>query len=368
VRLVRASLVAAALAALVFPFAARELARRRVQARLERLARGGPALCALDDAALSLRLERLGPLLASWETFGGCGAGGATGTGVKWIGHNTTGGLFSFQLMNNLVIIPHATGTPGGGGFNEIVNIQLGKDFIADPWRGAWNFSLSVPYLYKHYYSVAYLGGIPLTNAGIGDVNLFLSRKFGVDNSTSATVIAGVPTGSYTATYKTVSLTPDEQLGFGRVTATAQVEHTFDQDWGLMLVGGNAGYRGGKQTDKFLWFFDKRSGHYYRAPSASVYGYAGYFAGPLVPALGVNVTGYRRQDSRGDFTDTIDAPVATVAGHASLEWSNPYIAIMAGVYVPFALRGNNWARSPSEDGFQSLQPWTVAVGVSASPF
>jgi hypothetical protein len=360
VKLVRALLLLACCGALVYPLGARVVARRRALARLDRVP--ASACTAPDADVLALRLRRLGPLLASWETIGGCGAGGATGTGVKWIGHNTTGGLFQQMLMSNFVVIP--VGAFGhSGGYNEIVNLQLGKDFIFDPWRGTWNFSLSVPYLYKYYNN---LGGF--SNAGIGDLNVFLSRKLGTDNSTSVTLIGGVPTGTFTAQYGGGPLTPDQQLGFGRVTAALQAEHTFDQDWGLILTGGSAGYRGGTQTDKYLWVFDHPSQHNYRAPSASVYGYAGYFLGSFVPALGVNFTGYTRQDTRGDFGETVDAPVATGALHASLEWSNPYIAILGGVYVPLAVRGKDWHTSPTAEGGTLLQPWTLAIGLSSSPF
>lgn len=360
----RALLVVAGLAALVYPVARRELAKRHALARVERL--HADACPVIDERLLAFRLRHLGPLLSSWETIGGCGAGGATGVGIKWVGRNTTGGLFLSQVMNNLIFIPVSIAPgQGGGGFNEIVNVQVGEDFI---WHGTWNFALSVPYLYKHYNDVAYLGHIPLTNAGLGDVNVFLTRKFGTDNSTSVTLIGGVPTGTYTADYQGTVLTPDEQLGFGRLTATLQAEHTFDEDWGLLIAGGNAGYRGGKQTDKFLWFFDKTSEHNYRSPSASLFGYAGYFLGPWVPALGVNLTGYRRQDTRGDFNETLDAPVATVAAHASIEWSNSYLAILAGAYVPFALRGVDWQTSPTANYGRYLQPWTLALALSASPF
>jgi hypothetical protein len=368
VKLFRTLLFVACCGVALYPIVARQVAKRRAAERLARLERAPMSVCdALDDAALSLRVQRLGPLLASWETIGGCGAGGATGTGVKWIGRNTTGGLFQAIFMNNFVFIPVSLKPgQGAGGYNEIANLQLGKDFIFDPWNGSWNLSLSVPYLYKHYND--FLGNGPLSNGGIGDVNLFLSRKLGTDNSTTVTVIAGIPTGTYTAQYKGTYLTPDEQLGFGRLTGTLQVEHTFDQDWGLAVVGGTAGYRGGKQTDKFLWVVDKPSQHNYRAPSASIYGYAGYFLGPLVPALGLNLTGYTEQDTRGDFGETLDAPVATGALHASIEWSNPYVAILGGVFVPIALRGTDWHTSATANGDRYLQPWTVAVGISTSPF
>jgi hypothetical protein len=355
------------LAALVYPLARRELAKRHAVARVDRLR--ADTCPVVEDTMLAFRLRRLGPLLSSWETIGGCGAGGASGVSVMWVGRNTTGGLFLSSLMNNYIVIPPSVKPgQGGGGFNDVVNLQLGKDFLFDPWNGSWNFSLVVPYVYKHYYSASYLGDIPVTNAGLGDMNVFLSRKLGADNSTMITLIGGIPTGTYRAEYQGTPLTPDEQLGFGRLTATLQVQHTFDRDWGLMITGANVGYRGGRQTDKFLWFWDQVSQHNYRAPSASAFGYAGYFWGPLVPAVGAMFTGYTAQDTRGDFGETLDAPVATLAAHASLEWSNPYVAVLGGVLVPFAMRGTNWSTSPTANYGRYLQPWTLALAISASPF
>ena len=214
-----------------------------------------------------------------------------------------------------------------------------------------WNASVAVPYLYK-YYNNPFMTG-PISNAGLGDINVFLTRRLGDINATTLTGIVGIPTGTYQAEWENSPLTPDEQLGFGRVTGTLQLEHTVDQDWGLLLLGAAANYRGGKNA-----------AHNYRAPAGMVYGYAGYFLGPLVPALGLNLTGYTAQDTRGDFGETLDAPVATGALHASVEWSNPYVAILAGAYVPLALRGQDWHTA---GGF-ALQPWTLALGVSLSPF
>jgi hypothetical protein len=301
----------------------------------------------VGGAALSLRVERLGALLASWQTVGGCGAGGANGTGVKWIGRNTTGGMFQLMVLNNFIAIPPSVKPgQGAGGYNFIFNTQMGRDVTE-----RWNLSLSVPYLYKHYNDPFKTG--PVSNAGVGDINALVTRRLGPTNATSLTAIVGLPTGTYRAQYMNSELTPDEQLGFGRFTGTLQLEHTLDELWGLVVLGGAANYRGGKN-----------SAHNYRAPGASLYSYAGYFIGPLVPTLGVNVTGFTQQDTRGDFGETLDSPVATAAVHASIEWSNPWVAVLAGVYVPLALRGENWS---SAGGF-ALQPWTVALGVSVSPF
>jgi hypothetical protein len=368
VAIVPVALLGTALVGLALsPAISSRLEARREAARVDALAASpfvGAAVCGLDPA-LSLRVRQLGPLLAGWETIGGCGAGGANGTGVKWMGHNTTGGLFQLMLTNNLVVIQRSPiPGQGNGGYNYILNAQLSRDLT-----DKWNVGLSLPYLYK-YYNDPYGTG-PVTNAGLGDISALLTRRLGPINATTVTGLLGLPTGTYEATYLTVPLTPDQQLGFGRLTATLQVEHTLDQTWGLLLVGGTAGYRGGRQTDKFLWLFDdKTSQHNYRAPSAALYGYAGYFLGPsLVPALGLNLTGFSKQDTRGDFGDNLSVPVATAALHASIEWSNSYVAVLFGAYLPYAIRGSTWSRSASQDAYdKQLQPWTIALGISASPF
>src|SRR5882724_3765489 len=69
-----------------YPSVARRWAARRTAGRLaiiertiERHAEDGFAVGAADEASLelSLRARRLEPLLSSWETIGGCGAGGS---------------------------------------------------------------------------------------------------------------------------------------------------------------------------------------------------------------------------------------------------------------------------------------------------
>jgi hypothetical protein len=352
-------------AAALWPAVQARRESRRVAARLAAIAYRASetnGACLALDPALSLRVQRLGPWMASWETIGGCGAGGANGTGVKWIGHNTTGGMFQLMVQNNFITIPPATGKTDLG-YNYILNTQVSRDLT-----DKWNVGLSVPYLYKYYSDYQHNGvSGPLTNAGLGDMSALVTRRLGPINATSLTGIVGIPIATYNVMYMNGPLTPDQQLGFGRVTGSLLLDQTLDKNWGLLVLGGAANYRGGKQTDKFLWFVDKPSQHNYRAPSASLYGYGGYFLGPLVPALGLILTGFTEQDTRGDFGDNLNAPVATAALHASVEWSNPYVAVLLGTYLPYAIRGQTWSRSNGSDGF-GLQPWTVALGISVSPF
>ena len=61
----------------LYPLGAKRVARFSAARRLARLERDVSASGAfLDDVTLAVRLRRLNHLLASWETIGGCGAGG----------------------------------------------------------------------------------------------------------------------------------------------------------------------------------------------------------------------------------------------------------------------------------------------------
>jgi hypothetical protein len=121
-----------------------------------------------------------------------------------------------------------------------------------------------------------------------------------------------------------------------------------------MVLGGAGGYRGGTNS----------IGNY-RSPSASLWYYAGYFLGPLVPVGGVTLTGFTKQDTTGGFGETLNAPVCTVAANGSIEWSTDYVAVLLGATFPYALRGDNWSMSGRDYRWLS---WTVALGLSFSPF
>jgi hypothetical protein len=352
---IAALLGGALLSAALWPLVDAHRAARRAAARLDDLAaRAGSGCLALDEA-LTLRVQKLGPLLASWETVGGCGAGGgaSVGTGVKWIGHGTTGGLFQvFQQGNYTKFTDGQNLSTGAVGYQYTSATQISKELT-----DKWTMGLSIPLIYKYYYDPRQLG-FDLSNSGLGDISGMLTRRFGRINDTSVTAIVGFPTGSYKATYQGSMLVPDQQLGFGKFTGTLLVDHTIDETWGLIVVGGAAGYRGGRNDVPN-----------YRAPGGSLYSYVGYFLGPLVPVLGVTFTGYTQQDTRGDFGETINSPVATVAGNASLEWSNDYVAVLLGAQFPYAVRGRNWGEGPQGVGRTfGWQPWTLALGISVSPF
>lgn len=355
----------------VYPVVARWREAVRVLHRLDGLAGAtGPQVAATSgdkaaspppemDPALLVRVEELGTLLASWQTIGGCGSSGATGSaGIKWIGRGTTGGLFNVQVQANYSELGAAPYLER----NLFLNTLITRDIAQK-----WNVGVNVPYVYKYLNDPLMQGGpytaaIDYSNGGLGDVGLQGTHRFGSINDTAVTLVVGMPTGTYQATYNGVPypigkpLRQQQQLGFGRVTAAAVVDHTMDQVWGVIVVGGVAAYRGGKNSP-----LDN-----YRAPSATGYGYTGYFWGPLVPAFGLAVTGFSGHDR--DQTQEENSGLLVATPTFSLEWSTDWLALLAGAAFPYQYDGiskdaNGAPRSPSRWG-----PWLVAFGVAVSPF
>ncbi len=278
--------------------------------------------------AMAVETQRRGSLLSSWESIGGCGAGSSTGVGgIKWVGRSVRGGLFQLQTQGNY--------TQFKNGFAYTLNDQIGVDI-----GEKWNLGANIPYLYKYIndpFGLMY----DVSNQGIGDVNLMATRKFGAINATAVTLSLGLPTGVHDAKYKSFILPQDRQLGAGNPSGLLILDHTLDNIWGPVVLGGVLSYPGGENDLKD-----------YRSPSASLYAYAGYLLGPFVPALGASVTGFAAHDRDRAFPT--DRPLATAAVSTSLEWSNDFVALLAGFSLPFSLDGR--------------LPWTVALGLSIAPF
>jgi hypothetical protein len=327
------------------PFFAGQRALSRSALRVARLqaslGRPGSSLSA-PDSALSLRVSRLNGLLSSWETIGGCGAGTSTGAagGLKWIGRSVTGGAFQLQTLGTYVHLQD--------GYLLNLNTQVTRDL-----GEKWNLGFAVPLLYKYYRDYR---GLPVdvSNSGLGDVAAFVTRRFGEINDTSLTLLVGFPTGVHDATYKMDLLTQEKQLGIGKVTGSLTLDHTFDQTWGLIVVGTSFAYRGGENS----------LGNY-RAPAGAVYGYGGYFLGPWVPALGLSLQHFFGVDRDRGLEQEVQ--LWAVAGSFTLEWSTDTLAILGGVSLPIG-----WDQRGVVDGANSnsnpLQPWTVGLGLAISPF
>lgn len=334
--------LAVALATLAtYPAVVRSIVGARLAARVETAAAaraGHPD--AWSSEPVALRVERLGGLLSSWETIGGCGAGSSAGAGaaVKWIGRGTSGGLFNLQLLASYMPLPE--GVHYDSGYTLSVTAQITRDI-----GEKWNVGVLVPYLYKYYrnYFDLRYNPVDISNGGIGDVNLLGTRKFGAINDTSLTLSIGLPTGIHDARYKKDLLSQEKQLGIGRVTGAITLDHTMDELWGLIVFGASGGYRGGENELKN-----------YRAPFAGAYAYSGYYLGPFIPSLGISYNHFFKRDR--DRTLEQQMSLNTVAGNVALEWASDYVAVLGGFSLPVTV--------PKFE----LDPWLVAVGVSFSPF
>jgi hypothetical protein len=322
----------------------RQLAGRAALQRIAALDAGSAAAitaCArpawIDAAAVA---PRSSIALASWQTIGGCGAGASTGGvgGVKWIGRNVRGGLIHVECQANYVDVPE--------GYQVV-----GTSLVSADVSPRWNLGVSVPYLYK-YMVDPFKVSVDLANKGPGDVNVLLTRRLGATNDWNVTLSAGMPTGTHDVAYRSEPLRQDWQLGLGKPTAALIVDHTLDNLWGPVVLGGTANWRGGENQD----------GNY-RAPSASVYSYVSYLLGPLAPGAGLSLTGFADNDR--DRRSPQAGPRATLAAHLSLEWATDWVAVLVGASLPidFAVHSPTVA-SYNRFGYGR----TVALGLAFAPF
>jgi hypothetical protein len=361
-------------AAALYPVVARQEQLSRIRRRLDGLLPAGaiqssqssesgkselndapPGACSpLPDPALLVRVAEWGPWLAGWQTVAGCGAGSATGggAGVKWIGRGATGGLFNVQCQASYTRIRSV----GKQEHHTFVNTLVSRE-ISEKWL----FGANVPFVYKYlenyYIADAFNPGAAtdVSNGGLGDVSLQVSRRLGPINATTLTALMGLPTGTYSATYRMSPLHQHQQLGFGKLTGSLLLDHTMDEIWGVIVVGGLAGWRGGEN-----------SLNNYRAPSATGYAYTGYYLGRFVPAAGLALTAFKGHDR--DQTIEENSGLFSAAANVSVEWSTDYLALLLGASLPYQYDGirkdaNGAPRSPWGWG-----SWMVAFGLAMSPF
>jgi hypothetical protein len=310
---------------------------------------------ATPDPALMVRVEEQGSLVASWQTVGGCGAGagGGSSIGLKWIGRNVHGGLFNVQEQVTYTKI----GQPNYPEYNFFSNSLITRDI-----GEKWNVGVNLPIIYKYLVDPTHIGGsgvapVDYSNAGLGDINLLCTRKLGRINALALTGIVGFPTGVYDVRFTPngTPLNQSQQIGFGRPTATLSLDQTLDQVWGLAVLGGVASWRGGTNSI-----------HNYRAPSATGYGYVGYFLGPLVPAIGISATGFTGHDRDQDAP--MRTPLFSIATNLSVEWSSDWIAFLLAASIPYGYDGFKTDESGLPRSPWGFFPWTVSLGIAASPF
>jgi hypothetical protein len=335
------AVVAVAIAALAlgFPVARDRLASRTLDARLSRITAGA------NPGAPSLPAEGISSLLASWQSVGGCGAGAASGAGVgvKWIGRNVSGGLFSVQTQANYTRI-HSTYLEDQFFLNNLITRDLDEK---------WQLGVNVPIVYKYMHD-PYALNIDLTNTGLGDVSVQAMRRLGAINDTLLTLNVGLPTGTYDQHYRMAPVRAHSQLGFGRFTGAATLDHVADEIWGLFVTGATVAWRGGENAMAN-----------YRAPSASAYAFTGWFWGPVVPSLGLSVTGFSAHDR--DQGQDENSALFQAAPTFALEWSSPWFALLAGGSFPYQYNGVTEANGKKVSPW-GWSDWTVSLGLSFAPF
>jgi len=363
------SFIACSLLALALtPVVARHWDAWRMSQRLDGAAdglalRSATDLPALAEPALAMRVDGPSGFLASWQTVGGCGAGsgGGSNIGLKWIGRNVHGGLFNVQQQSTYTKIGQSGYPEYNLFFNTLITRDLGEK---------WNVGTNLPFAYKYLtdpqrIGSPYVAPVDYSNSGFGDMSLLLTRRFGRINDMSLTGTVGFRTGAYDAKIGTTQINQSQQIGFGPSNSLGPVgkvvntfgltfDKTFDEVWGLWVLGASANYRGGKNKV-----------HNYRAPSASYYSYVGYFLGPFVPAAGISVTHFTGHDR--DQDTPMATPLASFAANASLEWSSDWIAVLVAGSYPYGYHGHMKSESTDFKVWRAL-PWTVSLGIALSPF
>jgi len=329
-----------ALAALAVPAWDAHQARRSAARRLA----GASPPSAL---ALPLAASPAAPLLASWQTVGGCGSGATTGAGggVKWIGPIVTGGMFN--VLSQATYMP--INDPAKQEYHLYVSTLITKDLTEKVSVG-----VSVPVVYK-YLRDPYGLNVDLSNSGLGDIYLQTTARLGAINDTLFTAAVGLPTGKYDQQYKNAYLRQHQQLGFGKVAATASLDHVMDELWGLMVVGVTGAYRGGTNSLAS-----------YRAPAASAYGYAGYFLGKLVPSVGLTLTGLPGHDRDRSQEELTGLFVATPS--VALEWGNDWVAFMAAAAFPYQYDGFRTTTEGRPRNPWGWAPYSFTLALSIAPF
>src|SRR5260370_16584397 len=88
-------------------------------------------------------------------------------------------------------------------GYNLVTFAQISRDLDQGQ---KWNVGVIVPYLYKYYRNYLQLP-VDISNAGLGDINVLLTRRLGPINATSLTARLGIPTRIHNPQYNPKYLT-----------------------------------------------------------------------------------------------------------------------------------------------------------------
>lgn len=317
--------------------------RGELERRIEAVSGGAPA-CAPVVAAPA---PASGGLLASWQSVGGCGASAATGAGpgVKWVGPIVTGGLFNLLCQANYTPMVKEAGKHEHQFFlNSLITHDVHEK---------WQIGASIPIVYK-YLVDPHGVNMDLSNSGLGDVSLQVTRRLGAINDTLLTASLGLPTGKHDVRYKMKYLRQHQQLGFGKVAGSLSLDHVRDQLWGLVLLGASASWRGGEN--------DLAN---YRAPSASTYAFTGFFVGRLVPSVGLSLTGFAGHDR--DRGQDENSGLFLVAPTVAVNWAGDWIGLLVGASFPYQYDGLHRTADGPHNPW-GWGTWSVSAGVMLAPF
>jgi hypothetical protein len=266
-------------AALALPFVSRIADRASVLGRVDALAAGaGQArVRARAPGGVLLALDRIEPELTSWGDVGGCGVSGGGGGGIRWIGRRSGGGGIEVELLN--------TGSTGQDLVSNSLTLKAAGDLPGI--RSRLNVGLSLPYLVNS--RATNVPGVDYTHEleGFGDLSFLVTRKFGLEGHTSATLTLGIPIAEYdrvdSVPGNDLPVPYDAQLGKGVVTVGLTAEQSLDQDWGPVIVGGGYNYGGGKNDVEL----GNRKGTSV-SDALTAYCYVGYRTDLFVHSVGVN--------------------------------------------------------------------------------
>ncbi|HHN47292.1 MAG TPA: hypothetical protein ENN09_07605 [Planctomycetes bacterium] len=248
-------------------------------------------------------LTTLKPETAAWASVGGCGVGGSGGGGsVRWIGRRVPGGRVETELL--------ATYSAGDDLKTAKTNVKVTAEV-----PGRFNVGLQIPYLYSERRDADYEAMIgeerPLRVHELGDLNLLVSRKFGMAGNIVANLTIGIPTAPHDVSQDAWHVPYDAQPGRGKLTLSLGAEHIVEKYYGPLIVGGSYNYLGGENDVGD-----------FKADSISAFCFFSYRAERLVHSLGGTLT-YAFEEDRNLGAVIADQPLLLFTIQYGLELSFP---------------------------------------------
>jgi hypothetical protein len=296
-------------------------ARRHIEAILEGRDLG---LEEVREEVNLLATRHSPPLLSTWGNVGGCGVGGgaASGAAVKWVGRGVTGGIVDLQFMTTDVFYLD--------GAQQLTVLGRAGTKLGHKWL----LGVNAPFRYNIEKIDRGVQAVPQYRtghlAGLGDMGLDIGRKLGISNASLLSLAVSFPTGSYDSARAGGEVPFRSELGSGVMGASLMFEHTVDRTWGLWIVGGSGNYGG----------WENQAGDR-RASSLTAFSHVGFLLGPLVPSVGLSVTGKLIKDRAQEYggEDIPGQPMVLFPVNLSLEWSSDYLAVLASSSLQLSTNG-----------------------------